>query len=284
MYRIVTGSGLFSDGDPASGTKGTLVTAAWLNDVQEEIAACIELFGDDLNAGDNNQLSKLLNAYSNRPGDFIFLPYQPTAQQMIDRRILQGNGGSVLDADFPEILAAWGGKIYGNVDATHFNLPALSGYFPRFWDSGAGVDPDASLVKSVNRTVGSPIITGFNTQYLEVGMYATGIGIPSGAIISSINSSTAVTLSANAVSTGSSNVTFTNRGNRGDGTIGDHVGTYQQDKFISHSHDSICSFTSGGTLNRALATDGNATGVQTTVAGGNETRGKNIYIWGGVFY
>ena len=157
--------------------------------------------------------------YSNCPGDFIFLPYAPTAQQMLDRRILEGNGGSVLDTDYPDILVVWGGKIYGNVDATHFNLPPLSGYFPRFWDHGAGIASNAA-----------------------------------------------------------------NRTNRGDGTSGDKVGTLELDEIKAHNH----SFSR--LINNILGAQG-GTSFPVTVGpdstgstGGLETRPKNIFIWGGIFY
>lgn len=219
MQRIVTDDELFSDGDPQNNVKGTLLVSAWLNAVQEEIAAAIELFGVTLDPEDNNQLSKLMAAYSNRPGDFIFLPYEPTAGQRIERHILEGNGGSVLDADYPEILTAWGGKVYGNVDGTHFNLPSLSGYFPRFWNHGGVIDPNAAV-----------------------------------------------------------------RTDRGDGTVGDHVGTIQTDQLKSHSHQKANANIQGFTTGSFQFVVGNAITDPSGLTGGDETRPKNIYIWGGIFY
>ena len=216
---------MFSDGDPQNNVKGTLLVAAWLNAVQEELAAVIELLGVTLDPEDNNQLSALLAAYSNRPGDFIFLPYEPTTGQMVARRILEGNGGSVLDSDYPEILTAWGGKIYGNVDSTHFNLPLLSGYFPRFWNHGAGIDPDA-----------------------------------------------------------------TSRTSRGDGTTGDYVGTRQEGQIKSHLHMGNSYDTPGSVNPSGTGFYQGGTNIVTAAAsscpsfGGTETRPKNIYIWGGIFY
>lgn len=165
---------------------------------------------------------------SGKPGDFIFLPYQPSAEQMLERKILLCNGGSVLDEDYPDILTAWGGKIFGNVDDTHFNLPALCGYFPRFWDNSAGIDPDAS-----------------------------------------------------------------SRTDRGDGTTGDAVGTKELDGFKAHRHPvdggGYLGFYSGSTV--SLNTMSGASvgsylhwGDGVASSGGTETRPKNIFIWGGIFY
>ncbi len=172
----------------------------------------------DSNAGTKRWLLKN-SLGSSRAGDFVFLPYEPTSAQMLARNMLEGNGGSLLDADYPNILTAWGGKIYGNVDSTHFNLPPLSGYLPRFFDNGAGIDPDAA-----------------------------------------------------------------SRTDRGDGTTGDNVGTPQDDELKSHAHTINAPFTNagGGTL---YGGTGAGLGSPTIAAtGGNETRSKNIYIWGGILY
>ncbi len=230
MDRIDTTDGLFLDGNPATGTKGSLVTATWLNNVQEEIARAVELLGGTLDSEDREQLGSLLKSYSNRPGDFIFLPYEPTTAQMTERRILLANGGSVLDTDFPDILTAWGGKVFGNIDSTHFYLPLLCGYFPRFWDHGAGVDPDAAT-----------------------------------------------------------------RTDRGDGTSGDVVGSIQGHMYELHDHGipPYISPDTGGYAQGASIVSGEGclhqsgvgfvNGIQ-VASGGNETRPKNIYIWGGVFF
>jgi hypothetical protein len=47
---------MFSDGDPGTGTPGTVVDDDWLNAVQEEIVAVIEDTGISLVKGDNDQL------------------------------------------------------------------------------------------------------------------------------------------------------------------------------------------------------------------------------------
>lgn len=86
-------------------------------------------------------------------GEIVLLTYEPSPAQLDGLKLLEANGASVLDADFPSILAAWGAKIYGNVDGTHFNLPDLRGRFLRFFNNGAGVDPDA--VTRANRGDGN---------------------------------------------------------------------------------------------------------------------------------
>lgn len=56
MQRIGTSNGLFVDGDPFNNIQGTVVTAAWLNSVQEEVAGTIEGLGITLDPTQKNQL------------------------------------------------------------------------------------------------------------------------------------------------------------------------------------------------------------------------------------
>jgi len=62
MQRIETVTGLFNAGNPATNTKGTVVTADWLNGVQEEIAFAIEAAGDTLNPATSAQLARVIQS------------------------------------------------------------------------------------------------------------------------------------------------------------------------------------------------------------------------------
>jgi hypothetical protein len=78
MQRIGTQDGLFNAGDPATNTKGTVVTADWLNTHQEELAGVVEGLGGTLNPADNGQLlACLLGAFVGK-GD-LRLPLRFTA-------------------------------------------------------------------------------------------------------------------------------------------------------------------------------------------------------------
>lgn len=50
----------FTDGNPSTGTPATIVDAAWLNDVQENVAQVIEASGLTLSKGDYTQLLKAI--------------------------------------------------------------------------------------------------------------------------------------------------------------------------------------------------------------------------------
>jgi hypothetical protein len=155
-----------------------------------------------------------------RAGDEIMLPYVPTSQQMLDRRMLERNGASLLRVDFPDLFAALG-TMYGAADSTHFNLPDDRGLFARIWSHASGVDPDAA-----------------------------------------------------------------SRTNRGDGIGGDNVGSKQGDEFKSHAH-SINTYSADVGAASGFYSDyvsGNLFLAYSNSNGGNETRPKNRYKWGGICY
>lgn len=54
---------------------------------------------------------------------------------------LHCNGSSLIRANYAALFNVIGTS-YGAVDANHFNLPDLRGYFLRGWDNGRGVDLD----------------------------------------------------------------------------------------------------------------------------------------------
>lgn len=66
MFRIdgpgATEDNKFTDGDPANGTRATIVSDEWLNAVQEELAKAIEEGGQSLDKTNSGQLSKSLNS------------------------------------------------------------------------------------------------------------------------------------------------------------------------------------------------------------------------------
>ena len=214
----------------------------------------------------------------------VNLSYVPPAGEMASLRMLERNGASLLRADYPALYAKIG-VMYGAIDGTHFNLPDDRGLFARVWDHGAGVDPGAAVTVGGIITAGSPVITSIDTAQIEVGMYVVGTGIPAGATVVSIDTAEAVTISVDALVTGSPQLIFTNRADRGDGTVGDYVGTAQDDGFEQHAH-SIGGEVLGGTDGTGYDARVNGVGdvYSTSAAGGVETRAKNRAKWGGIFY
>ncbi|MDN3578724.1 hypothetical protein QWZ03_18310 [Chitinimonas viridis] len=76
MRRINSPDQQFHDGDPSQGVVGTLVSASWLNQVQEEIATVIEGAGITLDPAKTNQLEEAIRSrvgQLNRPAQRLFL-------------------------------------------------------------------------------------------------------------------------------------------------------------------------------------------------------------------
>lgn len=63
-HSTATADELFTEGDPSSGIPATIVTADWLNSMQEEVANVIEAAGITLDSADDTQLLQALNIIS----------------------------------------------------------------------------------------------------------------------------------------------------------------------------------------------------------------------------
>jgi len=170
--------------------------------------------------------------------------------------------------------------IYGvGNGSTTFNLPDIRGEFIRGFDNGAGIDVGANITDTCSTTISNPIVTALtSTTNMEVGMSIVGSGIPVGALILTVDSATQITMDVNATVTATGvSVTLSNRTDRGDGTIGDVVGSKQIDVFKTHTHtydkrDTDINTGSGGSS--PTSNSQNSTGA----TGGNETRGRNIQL------
>lgn len=276
---------VFSDGDPGTGTLGTIVTAAFLNalnnhrhtgrDVDGEGALNYAVATGSANAyaidltptldeyiegmpivfqanHDNTGAATLdvdelgavalklpdgsdLPAYFIKSGALIVVHYDGTYFQVIGGGNyqlatpfgaemlwptetppdgwLEEDGSSLARAAYPELFAVIG-TLYGTADGDHFNLPDARGNFPRIWDHGASIDPDAA-----SRT--APTTTG-------------------------------ATISA-----------------------GDHVGTEQADELETHTH--VHDYITTGAAYKEIGTGSTYGGhtKNTASTGGNETRPIN---------
>jgi hypothetical protein len=87
MHRIDAADhadNLFSEGNPATGTPGTKVSAEWLNAVQEELCNALAAAGVAPNKGSNSQLADALvtreeltfavGSYFSKSADFFYVP------------------------------------------------------------------------------------------------------------------------------------------------------------------------------------------------------------------
>jgi hypothetical protein len=128
---------------------------------------------------------------------------------------------------------------------------------------------DDNITRNGTTTSGSKVVTGLSgTSDLAVGMAVSGTGIPSGATISSIDSGTQITLSANATASGTNPLTFS--------SIPDQCASASNTtnasglSFVSEPNRSTSIFTGGGSKDdlNILANPGPGTGWEWKDQGG----------------
>lgn len=200
---------------------------------------------------------------------------EPFARTVAPIGWLECDGQAVNRTDYPNLFLQIGTLFGAGNGTTTFNLPDLRGEFIRGWDHGKGTDTN-SVDYSAVRTSGSAVITGISTTaFLFPGMTVTGTGIPVGTTIVSIDSSTQVTLSANASASGTSVLTFGQR----------MMGSKQEDAFKSHAHRfaTMANIVNGASPTTATLVDWEAGGAtqgpgNVEPLGGAETRPRNIAL------
>lgn len=192
MRRIGTLDGLFNGGDPATNTKGTVVTADWLNAIQEELAAVVEGLGGTLNPVDGNQVFDwLLASFANIGGNaaqtfraalaaqFDSSSYVATTE-FVKRQGLQFCSISTV-AGTTALTAADAGKLISTAGSGGYTvtLPAASTL------------PAGAIVEFFSSTIGIVTVAaaGADTIYLNGGTSVTSIQLGQGDTISfSVNS------------------------------------------------------------------------------------------------
>lgn len=169
MHRI-DGPGavnnLFTEGDPSVPQMATVVTAPWLNDVQENLARAIEAAGITPVKGDYDQLRQAVLLLSGSgeigEGKIWFSETLPPSGDW-----MECDGSSLLIVDYPLLYAAIG-NTWGAALAGYFKLPDIRGDFLRGWDHGRGRDPDAAT-----RTGGDHVAS---TQTDQIKLHAHTLG------------------------------------------------------------------------------------------------------------
>jgi len=146
MHRI-DGPGavnnLFSEGDPSVPQMATVVTAPWLNDVQENLTRAIEAAGITPVKGDYDQLRRAILHLSGS-GEIGEARLWPSETLPASGDWMECDGSSLLIVDYPTLHGVLG-DAFGAAPPGYFKLPDFRGRAPRGWDHGAGVDPDAAL-------------------------------------------------------------------------------------------------------------------------------------------
>lgn len=171
MHRIdtstATSDGLFTEGDPLVPTPATVVSADWLNSVQEELATIVTNAGLELQKADNTQvLTAILQIIARQSselerlrllkigcpmywrsttlpenfawvnGDLIFFEDRPEFEEVY---LAGGFEGMLLEANATsEQIAANLGKFRKHPNGLGLYLPSCGEQFFRGWTSEAG--------------------------------------------------------------------------------------------------------------------------------------------------
>ena len=151
MHRIDANSATpekkFTEGSPSGSVPATVVTADWLNDVQENICYVIEQRGLVLQKGDKTQLLQAIIS--------AVQPTTPTGADIGQMSYfgqsnppsgwMKCNGAAVSRSVYANLFAAIG-VTYGSGDgSTTFNLPDARGRFVRTLDDGKGIDSSRKI-------------------------------------------------------------------------------------------------------------------------------------------
>jgi microcystin-dependent protein len=118
-------NGRFAEGPP-----GTIITAEWLNAIQDEIVSVIEEAGLALNLSSNDSGNQLLNAITSisKIPSGVTIPFAGTS---IPSGWLYCDGFAVSRATYLELYQAIG-VVWGSGDgATTFNIPNMEGLLPK---------------------------------------------------------------------------------------------------------------------------------------------------------
>ncbi|MCY1293695.1 hypothetical protein D9M68_717320 [compost metagenome] len=171
MHRIDTASATvdnkFTEGSPTGGVPATVVSAAWLNDLQENLCHAIEAAGLTLEKGNASQLYAALSAIGSAgflanlgvggPGvtDYVKLPFRDKTSGNRRELIVQwgavSSGGATSGTvTFPLQFPIGCRGIFPsdirsglNLSSVNFNTPGLSGcdWYGMNTSTGAAMDP-----------------------------------------------------------------------------------------------------------------------------------------------
>ncbi len=164
MHRIdgpgATVDHKFTEGDPIGGVAATVVTAAWMNDVQEELMTLLTTAGISPVKGTQNQVMAALMALSTGVGgatsnDYIKIPFRDKTTGVRRELVLQW-----MDTN----VSTTGGTV---------TFPLQ---FPNACFVAIGVDKTGSAASTRTIGVGTPTTTGVAI----VGLDAAGTSSPPG--------------------------------------------------------------------------------------------------------
>lgn len=165
MHRIdsstATLESKFTSGNPSTATPATVITADWLNAVQEEIANVITGAGISLNKPTNTQLLEAIRALATPTG-----AVEAYAGATAPAGWLLCNGQAVSRTTYAALFALVGTTYGAGNGSTTFNVPDLRGEFIRGVDGGRNVDPSRTLGSWQKGSMVPLDSSGINQSYI----------------------------------------------------------------------------------------------------------------------
>ncbi|MGH7027938.1 phage tail protein [Brevundimonas sp.] len=149
MHRVDTeghDNGQWRDGNPQVGQAGTIMSADWLNDMQENLCEVVEGTGIELVKGNPHQLKLAIAAMiaaaaqaARTPVGTVIRVDGPNAPA----GYLKLDGGQYTRADYPDLVAFYQaqGRLIAGGNGAQFKVPDYMGRFDRAWSISAAVDP-----------------------------------------------------------------------------------------------------------------------------------------------
>lgn len=172
-----SGKRIFTEGNPQIGTPATVLTASWLNTVQEELCNLLERNGVQLDGGDSSQLFKLLRRQERQPvgvGDFAQVALSEGAAMFLD--FCDTPAGVVGVTVNGEVMLFRGGRmlsVYSHNE--HYRWASLCCHEGLIFMAALGMDEGAKI-KTVRYRAASHFVAGGMQAWRYVGT-PVGIGV-----------------------------------------------------------------------------------------------------------
>ncbi|MCY4753244.1 tail fiber protein [Pelomonas aquatica] len=142
MHRIdgpaAAPGGHFTDGDPNTGVPATIVSQAWAEAVQEELAGVIEATGAALAKPNNTQLLAAIKYFTDAAFPPGFIAYD--AGSVAPPGWSLADGGELDRVAYARLFARIGTTYGAGNGTTTFNKPEIRSEFIRALDAGRGID------------------------------------------------------------------------------------------------------------------------------------------------
>jgi microcystin-dependent protein len=182
MHRIdtstATNDNKFTHGNPSTATPATVISADWLNAVQEEIVTVITGAGISLSKPTNTQLLEAIRALGTPVG-----AVEAYAGAAAPTGWLLCNGQAVSRTTFASLFAIVGTTFGAGNGSSTFNVPDLRGEFIRGLDGGRSIDTGRTLGSAQKGTIMPLDSTGDNQPYVPAFTSSPGPAVADTALV-----------------------------------------------------------------------------------------------------